>query len=74
MTTADRRRRLVRHGVLLFFLSLARDSSSTACGTRAWGVAAHTGGLVSGLFIAVVGLRLVRAPVSPTERTSRRTG
>jgi hydroxylaminobenzene mutase len=56
MTTTDRRRRLVWHGVLLFFLSLVEGLFVYGMRNPRMGVAAHTGGLVSGLFIAIVGL------------------
>jgi len=55
MVATERRRRLIRHGVLLFFLGLLEGVFVQFMANPRLGVSAHLGGVMTGTFLLVIG-------------------
>lgn len=56
MTPTDAKRRLVWHGILIFLLGLLAGAFVPWLKNPRMGVAAHVGGVLSGIFLVLVGL------------------
>jgi (hydroxyamino)benzene mutase len=61
----DRRRRLFRHGILLFFLGLVVGAFVHGMRNPRMGLSAHLGGVMTGLFLAVLGALWPELRLSP---------
>ncbi len=56
MTPTDAKRRLIWHGILIFLLGLLAGAFVPWLKNPRMGVAAHVGGVLSGIFLILVGL------------------
>ncbi len=66
MSADDVDRRLVWHGVMLFFLGLLAGACVPLYANPRMGLAAHLGGVTAGTFLAVVGLFWSRIRLAAT--------
>ena len=64
------RRRLAWHGVLLFFLSLVEGMFVQSMKNPRMALSAHVGGLMSGLFLGVIGAAWDELRLSPRAATA----
>jgi hydroxylaminobenzene mutase len=56
MDAADTRRRLMWHGILLFLLGLLAGIPASSYANPRMGLSAHVGGILTGLFLGLLGL------------------
>ena len=74
MNAHDLTRRLIWHGILLFFLGLCVGMFVQSTRNPRMALSAHVGSVMSGMFLAILGAPCGTTSVSRARRRSQRSG